>query len=257
MSFNLHQTFQDIMREKADVMSGYQIKMGEPERRTHIQVDYFCIADLDKPYQGPERGIRPLANFQHYNIIELEGLGKTLNEGRFRYHVGRALVMENPSGKRSRNGQTGLTIITVHKPVKLLGIDEYGFQEQTAWQFHTTFIRNLPVTVVILRELQDIKGGEALAWLQLLEPDPTRRPATWAAILDQDLTSRDGLKRIMMDMDKEAFVTIAEEFRIEGRQEGRQEGAILMLKDLFRDGLISRDVYVQRILLIKSNPKPV
>ena len=60
-----------------------------------------------------------------------------------------------------------------------------------------------------------------------------------------------------MDRDKEACVTVAEEFRIEGRQEGRQEGAILMLKDLFRDGLISRDVYVQRILLMKSSPKPV
>jgi len=116
MPFDFHQTFQDLMNEKGDVMSGYPIIAGEQESRTHIQVDYFCIADLDRPYTGPESGIRPLADLTRYNVIELEGLGRTLSEGRFRYHLGRTLVMEEPSGAPSRQGQISLTILTVHKP---------------------------------------------------------------------------------------------------------------------------------------------
>jgi len=103
MPFDFHQTFQDLMNEKGDVMSGYPIIAGEQESRTHIQVDYFCIADLDRPYTGPESGIRPLADLTRYNVIELEGLGRTL-------------VMEEPSGAPSRQGQISLTILTVHKP---------------------------------------------------------------------------------------------------------------------------------------------
>ncbi len=224
MSFDLHQLFQDLMREKADVMSGYQIHEGERESRTHIQVDYFCIADLDKPYMGPEQGIRPLSDIRKYNVFELEGLGRTLNESRFRYHVGRTLVMENPGGKRSRLGEMGLTIITIHKPVKLLGLSHYAFKEEEPWKFKTMILNNLPVTIIILRELEGIKGGEALAWLQLMEPEPQRRTEVWTTILDQDLTSRDRLKSIMIKIDEEAFMTVAEEFRIEGRQEGRVEG---------------------------------
>ncbi len=237
MSFDLHQTFQDVMKIKADVMSGYHIISGEPEARTHIQVDQFCIADLNRPYKGPEKGIRPLADFKRYNVIELEGLGRTLSQGRFRYHVGRTLVMENPAGKPSRQGQIGLTILTVHKPIKLLAIDHYSFKKVEPWKYQTTVMEDLPVTIIVLRELQKVNGGEASAWLQLLEPDPELRPTVWSHILGQDLTSRERFKKTMMEMDEEAFMTVAEEFRVEGRAEGRVEERIEMIKNMIRNGV--------------------
>jgi len=226
MTFDLHQAFQDLMKEKAEVLCGYHVIHGERETRTHIQVDYFCIADLDRPYTGPETGIRPLADFTRFNVIELEGLGRTLDERRLRYHIGRTLVMENAQGKTDRQGATSLTILAVHKPVKLLAHPGYRFEAASSWKFRTRALLDLPVTIIALRELQHIQGGEPLAWLQLLEPDRTRRPEIWANILDQEMTGRDRLKSIMMKIDEEAFMTIAEEYRTEGRIEGRNEGRI-------------------------------
>ena len=54
MPFDLHEVFQDLMKAKADVLCGLHIEGGERESRTYIQVDYFCVADTDKPYLGPE-----------------------------------------------------------------------------------------------------------------------------------------------------------------------------------------------------------
>jgi len=230
MSFDLHHTFQDLMKVKADVLCGYHIISAEPEARTHIQVDYFCIADLDRPYTGPEQGIRPLDNFTHYNVIELEGLGRILSEGRLRYHIGRTLVMENPDAKPSRQGQISLTILTVHTPEKLLGSGKYSFKEVASWKYQTSVLGDLPVTIIVLRELQKVDAGEAAAWLQLLEPDPKRRPAVWAKILDQNFTSRERIKSTMIKIDEEAFMTIAEEFRVEGREERAIEIARNMVR---------------------------
>jgi len=57
-------------------------------------------------------------------------------------------------------------------------------------------------------------------------------------------------------MDKEAFMTIADEFREEGmemgRVEGREEG-LLVLIGLLGDGLISKEVYHQRAALLQPN----
>jgi len=237
MSFDLHRFFQELMTVKADVMCGYQITAGERESRTHIQVDYFCIADRERPHRGPERGIRPFADFARYNVIELEGMGRTLSESRFRYHLGRALVMENPAGQSSRQGEIGLTILAVHKPVKLLKEGRYGFERVTPWKYRARILFDLPVTIIILRELQQVDGGEPLAWLQILEPDPNRRAAVWSHILAQKMTGQDQLKSLMMEMDKEAFMTIAEELRAEGRQVGLQEGRQVGLQEGRQVGL--------------------
>jgi len=96
-------------------------------------------------------------------------------------------------------------------------------------------LRNLQVTIIILRALQREKGGESLAWLQLLEPDPLRRPAAWANILDQDLTSRERIKSIMVKMDEEAFMTIAEELRVEGRVQGIAQGRVAAKAEVARN----------------------
>jgi len=226
MSFDLHQIFQDLMKEKAHVMSGYHLIGGEQESRTHIQVDFFCTIDPDRPYAGPEVGIRPLEDFSRYNVIELEGLGRTLSDRRFRYHVGRTLVMENADGHPERRGQTSLTIVAVHKPVKLLGDGQYPFVEIAPWKYRAVVMRDLTVTIIVLRELQKVKGGEPAAWLQVLEPDPRRRFGAWAHILEQELTGRDRLKSIMMKIDEEVFMTVAEEFRVEGRVEGMRKGRV-------------------------------
>ena len=264
MTFDLHQVFQDIMKEKAHVMSGYEIALGQREARTHIQVDYFCAVNHNKPYVGQEKGIRPFSYFRPYNVIELEGPGNTLNESRFRYHLGRTLVMENPAGKKHRRGVTGLTILAVRKPVKLLEKERYAFKKIESWKYETRFMDDLPVTILLLRELQLVKGGDALAWLQLLEPNPKRRSKAWSLILSQELTGREHLKSTMINMDKEAFMTIADEFREEGmekgiakgRVEGRVEGiekGLLVLRGLLEDGLISKDIFQQRAALLQSN----
>ncbi len=235
MSFDMHQTFQDLM--KADVMSGYHIVTAEREARTHIQVDYFCIADLERPYEGPEQGIRPLEDFTRYNVIELEGLGRTLDESRFRYHLGRTLVMENPVGKPNRLGEKSLTILTVHKPQKLLTSDRYAFEKLSEWKYRVVLLNDLSVTIIVLRELQKIRAGEAAAWLQVLEPDPKVRRTVWSQIPGQELTSRERLKSIMMKIDEEAFMTVADEFRTEGREEGRKEGKVEVVQNMVRKGL--------------------
>ena len=171
-----------------------------------------------------ERGIRPFSDFNRYNVIELEGLGNTLNESRLRYHVGRTLVMENPAGKPSRQGMIGLTIVTVHKPRKLLAKNRYGFVQIAAWKFRAVVLHDLPITIIVLRELQMINGGEPLAWLQLLEPDRKRRALVWSYILKQKIPGNATMKSIMMKLDKEAYMTIAEELRAEGRAEGLTKG---------------------------------
>jgi len=63
MTFDLHHVFQDIMKEKAHVMSGYEIAMGQREARTHIQVDYFCAVNHNRPYGGPGKRDPTLCRF--------------------------------------------------------------------------------------------------------------------------------------------------------------------------------------------------
>jgi hypothetical protein len=244
MPLDLHCMFQDLMKAKAHVLSGLHISEGMRESRTHIQVDYFCIAEPDQPFHGPERGIRPFADFRRFNVLELEGLGRSLGEGRFRYHVGRTLVMENPAGQPSRQGEIGLTILVVHKPEKLFKQGLFRFEKVTPWKYRSVVMNNLPVTIILLRELQKVDGGEPLAWLQLLEPDPERRVAVWANILGQKIPGREQIRRIMMKADEEAYMTIAEELRAEGHQKGLEEGEVA--------GVLKAKIEVARNMLRKG-----
>ena len=188
--------------------------------------------------------------------------------------------MENPSGKKHRRGLTGLTILALRKPVKLLEVERYAFKKIKPWKYETCFMSDLPVTILLLRELQLVKGGDALAWLQLLEPNPKRRTKAWSLILNQELTGREHIKSTMINMDKEAVMTIADEFREEGMKKGIEQGietgmkkgietgmkkgietgmkkgiekGLLVLKSLLEDGLISNEIFQQRAALLQSS----
>ena len=97
---------------------------------------------------------------------------------------------------------------------------------------------DLPVTIIALRELQRIKGGDPAAWLQVLEPEAERRPAIWANILEQDLAGRDRLKSVMMKIDEEAYMTVAEEFRVEGQNKMQRSIAQNLMEQGVDDSVI-------------------
>jgi hypothetical protein len=89
--------------------------------------------------------------------------------------VARTLLMEQINSKKSYQGETTLTILTTHKPKALLQEKAYQFREIYPWKYESTFIKDLEVYVLILREMKDYKGGEALALLQALEGEKTQQ----------------------------------------------------------------------------------
>ena len=53
-------------------------------------------------------------------------------------------------------------------------------------------------------------------------------------------------------MDKEAVMTIADEFREEGMERGIERG-LLILRGLLEDGLISKEIFQQRAAMLQSS----
>ncbi len=222
MSFDLHQSFQDLMDKKGDVLCGFAME-GEREARTHIRVDYFCKVDLNQPYHGDEEGIRPFDDVRPFTVFELEGPNRTLSKHRVRFFIGRTLIKENPHHGVHHFGEIGLIIVCVHKPIQLLKENEFQFEKITPWKYRAMVMENLPVTLILLRELQKVKGGDAAALLQILEPNKNRRKAVWQHVLDQDLSGKEQLKSTMLKLDKGVFMTVLEEMKLEMKEVAIEE----------------------------------
>ena len=234
MAFDLHHGFATLMDEAGWVLCGYNLA-GERESRTHIQVDYLGIANLNEPRAVAEFGPLPF-EVTTYNVFELEGPSRTVDFHRIRYLLGRTLVLENPPHRLHRYGEIGLTVICVRKPVKLLGEDYIEFKRVNQWKYRTCLL-GIPVTLVILRELHKVDCGLAGSLLQLLEPDQQRRRGVWKALLGREIAGREFLKQTMMRLDGEVYMTVYEEIKAEGFQQGIECERRTLVGNMLKRGL--------------------
>ena len=99
------------------------------------------------------------------------------------------------------------------------------------WKYRSNYIDALDIYILVQREMRDIKGGEAMALLQIIESDIDKQPATWKSIFTQELRNKDILKKIAEHINKEIFMSLVEEIKIEGKIERSREIALEMIKD--------------------------
>ena len=224
-----HGILQDLFDEALDALSGFEIVKQGREKRSYFQVDYVCELDPEHRYEGPIGGVRPLAHLKQFNLFEFKLFGDTLDENLFCYYCGRALMRahRNRDGARSENT---LTILTVHKPVSLLANRRFGFTRGEPWQYRSNWIDGLEITVIPLIELRGRAGGEAMAYLQAIEADPAHRKTVWPELLGRELAGKELIKKIIMGIDEEAFMSILEEVKTEGLIEGKRSTLTRMLE---------------------------
>ncbi|MDJ0838260.1 MAG: hypothetical protein QNK37_17215 [Acidobacteriota bacterium] len=206
-----HPIVQEIFDDHMELMSGKRILERDREVYTHFQIDYFCRTGRGK-LRGKAaqiKGIRPFDHLLEYNVFEYKSINQTLNDKTFREYVARALMFESRHTKRSLRGKLTLNILLTRIPTALLKDPTYGFKPLTPWKFYCNCM-GLPVYILIQRKMRGIDGGDPLAFLQVLEGDPTYQKKVWGDLIGQDLTGVEALKDIMMKIGREAYMTIAD-----------------------------------------------
>jgi len=220
-----HAILQDLFDDALPALSGYEMISQGREDLAYYQIDYLCEIDPENPYTGPVEGIRPLGHLARFNVFEFKFRNDILNENTFRYHCGRALMRAHQRRDGTEGGNT-LTFITSRKPRALLSYQTYGFERLEPWKYRSRWIQDLDVFIIPLIELRMLDGGESIAYLQAIETNPKRQREVWPELLRRDLTGKELLKRIIMTIDEEALMSIAEEYKREGRREGKLEGRL-------------------------------
>ena len=223
-----HKFFQEVIEDSENLreLSGKLVSLKAREHQQTIRADFICHTESDLPPDTLPPIIRPFSHFKRRNVVEYKSFREVLNENNFRYYIGRSLCAEN-CDEVKYTGETTLTILTLHKPIALLGLDWYKFEQITPWKYRSHCFDKLDIYVLVQREMRDIKGGEALALLQIIESDKDKQPATWKSIFTQDLRNKDILKKIAEHINKEIFMSLVEEIKIESKK----EIALEMLKD--------------------------
>ena len=126
------------------------------------------------------------------------------------------------------DGETTLTIITTRKPISLLKIEKYRFEQITPWKYKSHYDEDeLEIYIIVLREMRGLEEGEGMALLQVFEGEKEKQVQCWKALLNQNLQNAEKLKKIMEKISKEALMNIIQEAKIEEKR----EIAIEMLKD--------------------------
>ena len=223
---NWHSIIQDILDEHLPLLSGKKIKEGAREFSRYIKIDYYCEVEGDLPLEDEGRDIiRPLNHLKEKNVIEFKSYHETLNESTFRHYVMRALAVEMPKLGVSYQGKVTLTILSSRVPETLLKIPEYHFKPITKWKYHSSFIKDLDIYILIQREMRGIRGGEGLALFQVLEKDPDKQHAAWHDLFSQNLRNADVLRKIAEQISKEEVMSLVEEMKLVGKEEGRMEEA--------------------------------
>ena len=72
-------------------------------------------------------------------------------------------------------------------PLSLFALEKYKFEQLTPWKYRSHYIDDLEIYVLVQREMRAVKGGEALALLQIIESDKNKQAALWKSIFEQDL----------------------------------------------------------------------
>lgn len=223
---NWHEIVQEILDEHLPLMSGKEVQDLARERQHHILVDYYCGVKGPLKAKNKREIIRPFDHLKTRNIIEYKSLHEVLNEALFRHYVGRALVMERITPKKNYQGETTLTLILTHKPKGLLKEKTYQFKETNRWKYESDWIKDLKIYILVLREMNEENGGEALALLQVLEGEKKLQEKRWRSLFQQNLENIFVLKALIEKIDKEVAMNLAEYYKIEGRKEGKLEGKI-------------------------------
>ena len=165
-----------------------------------VQFRYYCELDLSRAYDGPVKGgVRPLKHLKRFNYFEVKAPGGTLSEALFTYYSARSLMCAcMPKKGRSRRKQSCLTIVTAHKPVSILNLDEYNFLEIEPWKYVSRWIAGFDIYILILPELRKVDGGEPMAYLQALEGNPMYQKTVWRRLLELELTGKKTVKDVII-----------------------------------------------------------
>ena len=232
---NWHKVFQDILEEKENLreLSGKIITDRAREYEQQIKIDFIVHAQGDIPQEELKPIVRPFNHFRKKNLIEYKSTREVFNEKMFRRYAGRALDAETTENV-DYQGETTLTIVTLHKPIQLLSKTEYKIEQIEKWKYKSSWIDYLDIYILVQSEMRSCREGEALALLQVLESDRQKQRSTWRNIFDQDLLNKEFLKKIASKLDKENYMSVIEEAKAEGKAEGRVEGKVESAKEIAR-----------------------
>ena len=247
-----HSIVQDILEMRAAMLCGFRTRSVNREKRTYIQADFICWADPTRLIDDDIEGLRPFSHWRTQNIVEIEGRTRSLTEARFRYHTGRALTLETHPKTKGKVGQTTLTILCSRYPRKLLSMEQYRWEEEHPWKIHSHWDTQLSITLIILPRLRKVAGNEALAWLQILDPSPSKRQQTWTDLLAQNFPGAPTLKDTMLMLDKETVMTFIEQLKEEFREEIKEENRKEIAADMIKDG-VAENIIIKYCRLTKAD----
>lgn len=180
---------------------------------------------VDLPQRKQKDIIKPFDHLKERNLIEYKSLHEVLNEQTFRNYVSRALNAESCE-KISFQNKTTLTVLTTRKPISLLKNDKYIIIKINEWKYRSYCMPDLDVFIIVIKGMRNIKGGEALALLQILEANKDQQIAIWEEIFQQNLDNINELKNIAEQIDKGKIMNLVEELKKEGKIEGEIKGRI-------------------------------
>ena len=233
-----HEIVQDTFDRFMGLLSGRYTKGKSREISHHVRIDYYCQTTKRKRASAQEGDLEPFNHLKQHNVIEYKSAYEHLSEAKFRFYVGRALVIEGKDPQAGWKGKTTLTILTTSRPGKLLNKDEYGFVKIYDWKYKTTCFPHLDVYILIQKEMRDVEGGEPLAFLQVLEGSAKHRPAAWTRIVTQQYPHWRALSSIMSRIDKELKMSIQEYFENLGKKKGMKEGVKVGVKEGVKKGVV-------------------
>lgn len=247
-----HNILQEILENISNLqlLSGKIIAGKAREYHQMIRADFICHTQGDLSNDKLKPIIRPFSHFKKRNIVEYKSSWEVVNEKTFRRYIARTLDAETCDDV-DYQGETTLTIFTTRKPESLIANKRYKIERISEWKYRSYWIDDLDVFILVHREMKGIQGGEALALLQALEDDKTKQKACWHSLLEQDLDNKDVIRKIIEKINKEAFMSLVEELKIERSQ----EIAIEMLKDGMEISQIMRFTKLPREEVLKLKKK--
>ena len=209
-----HQHLEGILQQYMEVMSHMTVVEDHREMEQHFRVDFYCRVDPNEPACTEISGILPFDHLLEFNIIEYKSIHQGLDRLTFEEYIARAQLFRTRKEKKGLFDRLTLTILLTSTPQKLFKQYAGEFEQLTPWKFRT-YARGIPVYILIQKRMRGIDGGEPLAWLQVMEGDVRFQKSTWTHIMNQDTVNSEDLRKVMLKLNREAYMTIAETIREE------------------------------------------
>jgi len=214
-----HEIWQNVMDDHLSVISGKVLEGGDREVSHNLRLDYYVKVQRSKP-SGRNA---PLSYLKRFNVIEFKGYNESLSRPLFRYYVGRTLTVEGLGRKPNRTGRVTLTVMVARLPRTVLNHPTFRFTRVSPYLYRSDWIENLEIYVLVLSQTRGIEGHEGLAFLQVLEGNPRYRRETWSMLVQQNIPQVSALHRIMMRIDKEVGMSLAEMWMKEGENASKDK----------------------------------